>query len=117
MGDLYGGREAEVGRSLKSKRVQESRDRESAEGSKNSRRIVELLLSFFPFFFQVVFSQSQGQGWERGSRGDIGHRRIEGHFSSVKGGTLSKSLILSGIVSSIIRTSCSHSDIHSCGTF
>jgi hypothetical protein len=78
MGDLYGGREAEVGRSLKSKRVQESRDRESAEGSKNSRRIVALLLSFFPFFFQVVFSQSQGQGWERGSRGDIGHRRIRG---------------------------------------
>ena len=37
---LYGGREAEIGRSLKSKRVQESRDRESAEGSKNSIRIV-----------------------------------------------------------------------------
>ena len=43
MGELYGGREAETGRSLKSKRVQESRDRESAEGSKNSRRIVALL--------------------------------------------------------------------------
>ena len=43
MGELYGGREAETGRSLKSKRVQESRDRESAEGSKNSRRIVVLL--------------------------------------------------------------------------
>ena len=40
MGELYGGREAEIGRSLKSKRVQESRDRESAEGSKNSIRIV-----------------------------------------------------------------------------
>ena len=52
MGDLYGGREVEVGRSLKSKRVQESRDRESAEGSKNSIRIVALLLSFFPFFFR-----------------------------------------------------------------
>ena len=26
MGELYGGREAEIGRSLKSKRVQESRD-------------------------------------------------------------------------------------------
>jgi hypothetical protein len=78
MGELYGGREAETGRSLKSKRVQESRDRESAEGSKNSRRIVALLLSFFPFFFQVVFSQSQGQGWERGSGGVVGHRRIRG---------------------------------------
>ena len=33
MGELYGGREAETGRSLKSKRVQESRDRESAEVS------------------------------------------------------------------------------------
>ena len=43
MGELYGGREAETGKSLKSKRVQESRDRESAEGSKNSRRIVALL--------------------------------------------------------------------------
>ena len=40
MGELYGGREAEIGRSLKSKRVQESRDRESAEGSENSIRIV-----------------------------------------------------------------------------
>ena len=61
MGDTYGGREAETGRSLKSKRVQESRDRESAEGSKNSRRIVALLrvefllktdmLSVFSLFF------------------------------------------------------------------
>ena len=30
MGELYGRREAEIGRSLKSTRVQESRDRESA---------------------------------------------------------------------------------------
>ena len=43
MGELYGGREAETGKSVKSKIVQESRDRESAEGSKNSRRIVALL--------------------------------------------------------------------------
>ena len=40
MGELYGAREAEIGRSLKSKRVQESRDRESAEGSENGIRIV-----------------------------------------------------------------------------
>ena len=40
MGELYGGREAEIGRSLKSTRVQESRDRESAEGSEYSIRIV-----------------------------------------------------------------------------
>jgi len=40
MGELYGGREAEICRSLKSKRVQESRDRESAEGSENGIRIV-----------------------------------------------------------------------------
>jgi len=40
MGELYGGREAEIGRSLKSKRVQESRDRGSAKGSKDSIRIV-----------------------------------------------------------------------------
>ena len=52
MGELYGGKEAEIGRSLKSKRVQESRDRESAEGPKNSIRIVALLLSFFSFFFR-----------------------------------------------------------------
>jgi len=40
MGELYGGREAEIGGSLKTKRVQESRDRESAEGSENGIRIV-----------------------------------------------------------------------------
>jgi len=40
MGQLYGGMEAEIGRSLKSKRVQESRDRESAEGSENGIRIM-----------------------------------------------------------------------------
>jgi len=40
MGKLYGGREAEIGGSLKTKRVQESRDRESAEGSENGIRIV-----------------------------------------------------------------------------
>ena len=51
MGELYGEREVEIGRSLKSKRVQESRDRESAEGSQNSRWIVALLLSIFPPFF------------------------------------------------------------------
>ena len=66
MGELYGGREAETGRSLKSKRVQESRDRESAEGSKNSRRIVALLrvefllktdmLSVFSLLFSFFFS-------------------------------------------------------------
>jgi len=32
MGELYGGREAEIGRSLKRTRMQESRDRGSAEG-------------------------------------------------------------------------------------
>ena len=37
MGELYGGREAEIGRSLKSTRV---RDRESTEGSENGIRIV-----------------------------------------------------------------------------
>ena len=40
MGELYGAREAEIGRSLKSKRVQESRDRESAEGLEHGIRIV-----------------------------------------------------------------------------
>jgi len=40
MGQLYGGIEAGIGRSLKSKRVQESRDRESAEGSENGIRIM-----------------------------------------------------------------------------
>jgi len=40
MGELYDGREAEICRSLKSKRVQESRDRESAEGSENGIRIL-----------------------------------------------------------------------------
>ena len=39
MGELYGGREAEICRSLKSKRVQESRDRESTEGLENGIRI------------------------------------------------------------------------------
>ena len=47
MGELYGGREAEIGRSLKSKRVQESRDRESGEGSKNSIRIVAPVRGFW----------------------------------------------------------------------
>ena len=104
MGELYGGREAETGRSLKSKRVQESRDRESAEGSKNSRRIVVLLrvefllktdmlsvfsLLFF-FSFQVVFSQSQGQGWERGSGGVVGHRRIRGQEGYTKDISISR---------------------------
>ena len=40
MGELYSGREAEIGRSLKNTRVQESRDRESAEVSENGIRIV-----------------------------------------------------------------------------
>ena len=40
MGELYDGREAEISRSLKNKRVKESRDQESAEGSENSIRIV-----------------------------------------------------------------------------
>ena len=40
MGELYGGRDAEIGKSLKSTRVQESRDRESAEVSENGIRIV-----------------------------------------------------------------------------
>jgi hypothetical protein len=40
MGELYGGREAEICRSLKNKRVQESRNRESAQGSENIIRIV-----------------------------------------------------------------------------
>jgi len=40
MGELYGGREAEIDRSLKKTRVYESRDRESVEGSGNSIRIV-----------------------------------------------------------------------------
>ena len=40
MGGLYDGREAETSSFLKSKRVQESRDRESAEGSENGIRIV-----------------------------------------------------------------------------
>jgi len=40
MGELYVGRKAEIDRSLKSKRVQESRDRESVEGSENGIRIV-----------------------------------------------------------------------------
>jgi len=44
MGELYGGREAEISRSLKSTRAKESRDRNSAEGSENSIRIVALLL-------------------------------------------------------------------------
>ena len=39
-GELYGGREAEIGRSLKITRMQKSRDRESTEGSENSIRIV-----------------------------------------------------------------------------
>jgi len=39
MDELYGGREAEICMSLKSKRVQESRDRESEEGSENGIRI------------------------------------------------------------------------------
>ena len=66
MGGLYGGREAETGKSVKSKIVQESRDRESAEGSKNSRRIVALLrvefllktdmLSVFSLLFSFFFS-------------------------------------------------------------
>jgi len=38
--ELYGGKEAEIGRSLKSTRVQESRDRESTESSENDKRIV-----------------------------------------------------------------------------
>jgi len=38
-GELYGGREAEIGRSLKRTRVQESRDRESVEGSRNNIKI------------------------------------------------------------------------------
>jgi len=40
MGELYGGSEVEIGGSLESKRVQESRDRGSAEGSQNCIRIV-----------------------------------------------------------------------------
>ena len=41
MGELYGGREAEIGRSLKITRVEESREQESPEGSGNSIRIVD----------------------------------------------------------------------------
>jgi len=40
MGELYGGREAEISKSSRSTRVQESRDRESAEGSENGIRMV-----------------------------------------------------------------------------
>ena len=39
-GELYGGREAEIDISLKSTRVEESRDRKSVEGSGNSIKIV-----------------------------------------------------------------------------
>ena len=33
---------------------------------------------FLFFLPEVVFSQSQGQGWERGSGGVVGHRGIRG---------------------------------------
>jgi len=46
-GELYGGREAKIGRSLKSTRVKESRDRESVEGSGNSIKIVALARGFW----------------------------------------------------------------------
>ena len=39
-GELYGGREAEIDRSLKNTRVEVSRDRESVEGSGNNIKIV-----------------------------------------------------------------------------
>jgi len=47
MGELHGGREEEIRRSLKSKRVQESRDRESTEGSENGIRIVAPVRGFW----------------------------------------------------------------------
>jgi hypothetical protein len=49
-------------------------------GGKRKSAIFKEYLSVFSlfFFFQVVFSQSQGQGWERGSGGVVGHRRIRG---------------------------------------
>ena len=51
MGELYGEREAEIGRSLKSKRVQESRDRESTEGSDS---FFYYFFYFFLFYFFVI---------------------------------------------------------------
>jgi len=47
IGELYGGREAEIGRSLKNKSVQQSRDRASAEGSENIIRIVTAARGFW----------------------------------------------------------------------
>ena len=49
MGELYGEREAEIGRSLKSKRVHESRDRESTEGSDYYYFIFFMFLLFLFF--------------------------------------------------------------------
>ena len=46
-GELYGGREAEIGRSLKNTRVEESRDRESVEGSGNNIKIVAPATGFW----------------------------------------------------------------------
>jgi len=46
-GELYGGREVEIDRSLKNTRVEESRDRESVEGSGNSIKIVEPARGFW----------------------------------------------------------------------
>ena len=46
-GELYGGREAEIDRSLKSTRVEESRDRESVEGSGHSVKIVATARGFW----------------------------------------------------------------------
>ena len=46
-GELYGGREAEIDRSFKSTRVEESRDRESVKGSGHSVKIVATARGFW----------------------------------------------------------------------
>jgi len=55
-------------------------------------------LVFFGFwflflYFMVVFGQSQGEGWERGSRAVVGHRWIMGQ----EGYTMDISISLEGL--------------------
>jgi len=61
-GELYGGREAEISRSLKSTRVKESRDRESVEGSGISIKIVAISSrgNFFSFFLMLILHVVSG---------------------------------------------------------
>jgi len=55
------------------------------------RRMGGVFFLFLFFLFpKVVFSQSQGQGWERGTGGVVGHRGIRGQEGYTRDRSISR---------------------------